>query len=113
MTSNAWRSSLCWRCLRRQLIRRVHEKDVTRAEVDHVLVFPPEERPVLFVLRIVGLEDQYAGHDPAGDEREVSATAAVCDALRVRADGRDERDVRVRMRAVQIVQSAQRMVGRK
>src|SRR5690606_38818452 len=68
--------------LLRQLGRRLAERDVARAHVHHVFVLAPEERPNLAVLGEVGLEDQHPGHDPAGDEREVGAIAAIGDFLR-------------------------------
>ena len=71
--------------LGQQCVRRVDQRDVARAQVHDIFVLAPEERPGLAVLGQIGLEDQHAGHDPAGDEREIGAVAAIGDFLRDRA----------------------------
>src|SRR5690606_28129200 len=62
---------------RRQVLRRVRQVDVAGAEVDDVLVLAPEKRPVLLVLREIGLEHQHARHDAACDEAEVGPVHGV------------------------------------
>jgi len=62
------RDAMLLTSLVQQLICRMHKQDVTRAEVDDVLVLAPEEGPIFFVLWEVGFQDQDAWDDAAGDE---------------------------------------------
>lgn len=44
---------------------------------DGTFVLSPEERPVVLVLNIVGLQEQHSGHHASGNKREVAAVIAV------------------------------------
>ena len=85
--------------LLRDGVRGPGGQDIRARRVHDIFILVPQEGPVAFELREVGLEDGNAGNDATGDERVVGAVVALGDELRLRSDAGHIGDVRNRMRA--------------
>src|SRR5512145_1670125 len=86
---------------------RIDKEHVTSAYTDDIFILAPEEGPILFVLREIGLKNKDSRDDTSSNKGKIGPVISVGDLLRGGPDNGDERDIRAGMASMDVVDTAE------